>query len=547
MKKMMGLILLLVLAFSSIVGCSSDNKNAETSKPASSESVDSKSPVSTEGTGSDNSTGGLALPIVDDGSVTLTVAINDNWYSQKSYKDNLPVMQQLEKRTGVKINWEVTPGEQFKDVMRLRVAAAKSKALPDIIRVPDSAVKLGAEGLIIPLNDLIDKYAPNIKKFYEEHPEIYKSRLDVDGNLYALDDITGANTNPYGFLIRKDWLDKLNLQAPTNLDEWYTVLKAFRDHFDGVIPFMPFEGKEGLMMFGNALGLQLTYFNSGYTLDANGKLVHGLTQPEGKQLYEFLHKLYSEKLIPADYENVSEDQQLALIAQGKVGAINQFLMATPRYNNADPKGEADWILIDPPANAGYEPFYNAEPIFQAAYGISKDSKNPEVAIKWLDYFYASEEGIRLRGLGVEGLSYNMVNGKPEFTDLIKNNPDKLDPGTALMSIGALTTLPSIQLGEGIYAEGPQALLGLNPKLAETSNRVKPYLVDVYPFALATPEEEAEVRDLNQDIKTYSLEMSAKFISGQESLDNWDKYIDTLKKLKLDRVTEIFQQRLDRVK
>src|SRR5690606_21088359 len=124
------------------------------------------------------------------------------------------------------------------------------------------------------------------------------------------------------------------------------------------------------------------------------------------------------------------------------------------------------------------------------YGISKDAKNPEIVIKWLDYIYASEEGSRLLQYGVEGLSYEMVNGEPEFTDFVKNNPDGLSPVQSLMSIGAFPTLPWIRSAEGPLSLQPWKLLELTPGQTEQAERVKPYMTEAFHIGkiMASPEE-----------------------------------------------------------
>ena len=47
-----------------------------------------------------------------------------------------------------------------------------------------------------------------------------------------------------------------------------------------------------------------------------------------------------------------------------------------------------------------------------------------------------------------------------------------------------------------------------------------------------------------DIETYVDEMVMAFISGRESLDNWDSYVETVKGMGIDNVIGIYQDAID---
>ena len=59
------------------------------------------------------------------------------------------------------------------------------------------------------------------------------------------------------------------------------------------------------------------------------------------------------------------------------------------------------------------------------------------------------------------------------------------------------------------------------------------------------EELQEYNMLITDINTYAGEYKVKFILGNESLDNFDKYMETLKSLGIERCIELQQAAYDR--
>jgi putative aldouronate transport system substrate-binding protein len=493
------------------------------------------------------------MPIVSDGSVTLKVAVPDNPYAPKSYTQNLPVWQEFEKKTGVKIQWDVTASSQYNQTMNVRMAAATD--LPDILKLPGNPVTAAEDGIIIPLNDLIDKHAPNIKAYFEKYPNIKKLLTAPDGNIYALtSDVSGTgSSDPNGWLIRKDWLDKLGLQEPKTLDDWYNVLKAFKEKDPNgngkadEIPLAPTYWWGGLSNFGKALGLRLGEYSSHYNVDANGKVTYEWLDPRAGELVKWLNKLFTEGLIHPDFVNKRTPAQiLPDITLDIVGATQGFVNNTATFEKAINKPGVDWIMTVPPANEGVKGWYEKYGPISGYYAISKDAKNPEIAIRWLDYVWASEEGARLQSYGVEGLSYTMVNGKPEFTDFVKKNPEGLDPVSALRSIGAFPSTPWIRDAKGELSNQAMDLAMLTPALEELIKKINPYQQDGIPFQymLTTKEEAEEMKRISADLDTFQEETILKFITGKEPVD-WDKFVKGMKDLGVDRMIEIRQKQYDR--
>ena len=92
----------------------------------------------------------------------------------------------------------------------------------------DDFIRYGMEGAFLPLDDLIAEHAPNIKKFFDEHPDLRQAITAADGNIYFIPYVPDGDFARAWF-IRQDWLDKLGLKVPQNVDELHDVLTAFRD------------------------------------------------------------------------------------------------------------------------------------------------------------------------------------------------------------------------------------------------------------------------------------------------------------------------------
>lgn len=477
------------------------------------------------------------LPIAEPGTVTLTYMGGDSFHPNASFKDGLPVQNAIEEVTGIDINWDVyaTDAEL---VIQTRLASGLN--LPDITEVPpfDSTVgvqRYASNGILIPLNDLIDQYAPNIKKLFEKYPDLEAACYSPDGNIYALADWSGGVNEvvPDYIMIRQDWLDKLGLEMPTTPDEWYDVLVAFRDQD----PNGNGEKDEVPVVTLNMLGTK--YFMTGFGFPTNtdwwaedGKTVYYPVDSRYKDFLAWLNKLYTEGLISTDIEGAQRQQ---VVAQNRA--------AVYCHDPSDWLAGFDSLVGDTDPNCNYVFANTVKPSADADvqivkrnsvfhyFGITKDCKNPVEAIKWIDFCWASEMGEMFYGYGVEGLSYEMVDGKPVFTEFITNNPD-YDPFLALRSIGGQ---PSYLINDPTQ---PFLDIFAGSKVEKVGKEYFGKMTDPYPTMLGTEEESAIYSEIWPDLQTYLEEMFINFVIGSESLDNFDKYVETAYSMGLDEIIKI---------
>lgn len=484
---------------------------------------------------------------------TLTVATLDNYYAAKSYADNLPVWREIERRTGIHINWEVAPGGQYENEMKMRLAEGEN--LPDIFLLPDAnPAKAADDGRIIPLDELITGHAPNIAAFLRENPDIDKRLRLPDGKLYTLSSIvTGTGfSDPYGILIRKDWLDRLGLQEPKTWDEWRAVLKAFKENDpngNGIpdeIPLLTDQGFRGLTLFGSAVGTHF-FYSGGFYPDATGRVQYEWLSSGAKNLVEWLRGLYGDGLIDPEFLTKTTESYLTAIGRGQVGATTGFLNVKAKYEAAQGKAGDDgteWVMAEPPGGPATNGLYELYGPLSGWYGISKDCENPQLAIRWLDYIYASEEGNRLVNFGIENVSYVMENGQPHFTELAANNPDGLDLNSFLRSLGAMPTLPWIRADKGPLSRQVKALLEADPQIAEQAAKVRPYLVQSIPLAPPTQAEKEAEKQIYTPIQTYVNLALAKMITGAEPVD-WPAFTREIESLGVQSVLDIKQAQYER--
>lgn len=180
----------------------------------------------------------VELPLVDSPE-TLTVWTRTNFAGDaplSSYAECKSI-QTAEELTGIHVDFtevsDMTEGESF----NLMIAAGDyCDVIYNFLGNYGSAAKAISEGIIVDLRDYLDD-APIYRDFLEQNPDIAQKITTDDGELGAFYKIAEQEGRVYeGWVIRKDWLEKAELDAPVTVDQWHDVLAAFRDQFHPQMP-----------------------------------------------------------------------------------------------------------------------------------------------------------------------------------------------------------------------------------------------------------------------------------------------------------------------
>jgi putative aldouronate transport system substrate-binding protein len=498
----------------------------------------------------------VELPLAPNGA-TISFTLQENYYAGTSYADNLMVYQELEKRTGVKVEWDVIELNAFNETMEIRLASGSK--LSDVIQLPNynaaDVMRYAEAGLILPLDDLIKEHAPNIYNlFFVEVPELGRTMTGYDGHIYAIpQNFYGMNfVAPYCLTIRQDWLDDLNLPTPTTADEWYTVLKAFKEqdpNGNGIADEVPMSTQGKVDSWENAYGYLATAFgltgpvNVRYYPDENGIIVDQYRTPEFKEWLTFINKLYMEGLIDAAF-SVESTKLPAMASQNILGSTAMYADSTTTYQkNARAAGDSDAyykVLPTPVDKDGNPGRQIGRTLTGFRYSLSKDCEDPVLAIKWIDYQYANPEGRDLMHYGIEGYHWNWNEDKTKrvWTDLVANNPEGLAMYNVLRRDGAYATQFTNRTKE-FFA------MMVEDYVLNDVQAILPTIVAAYPAVIATAEESQRLASLVADLNTYTNEMVQKIIMGQVPLTEYDEFVATMESMGADEVLTIKQAQYDR--
>lgn len=449
--------------------------------------------------------------------------------------------QTMEKRTGIKLN-HLGGAKMNSQEFNLILASGD---LPDIwandwLNFPGGPEKAIEQGYILKLNDVIEKYAPNLQKALKDNPEMAKAIRTDTGAYYAFPFYRSPESQIYGGpIVRKDWLDELGLPVPVTMDDWYITLKAFKEKKGASAPFtLRTMFWERTSAFQGAYGAMNGFYQE------NGKVIFGNIQPGYKQFLTTMRKWYAEGLLDKDFASIDAktvDKKMTTNASGAtVGFTNGYIdKYTDALKATDPKVELIGTTY-PTLEKGQRPKFGQmdNAYFGCCSGaISGSSKNVEAAARWLDYNY-SKEGQMLNMFGIEGKTYKMDNGKVTFTDLITKDPEGKTPFNALAIFARITNHPFIQVGPEPTTIKQQ--VEARNVWAETDHAK--YLL---PPVTQLPEEAKEITKIMNEVNVYVKESEIKFILGDKPLDEFDAYVGQLKKLGIDKAVELKQKALER--
>jgi putative aldouronate transport system substrate-binding protein len=471
--------------------------------------------------------------------------------------------QELEELTNVHIKWQTCTEDGLNEKRNVLFA---SGSYPDVLLnaniTKEEQMLYGEQGVLIPLNDLIEEHSVEFKKLLDEIEWLRPAITAPDGNIYALPQINECYHCTMGqkLWINQTWLDNLNLEMPTTTEEFEQVLLAFKNddpNGNGQPDEIPMSGAISGWNTGveNAL-LNAFIYNDGSTdsyrvLMEDGKVAFAPAQEKYKEGLKWIKGLYDQGLIdPAAFTQPSDQykqmgmSEEAIIGVGAAGAPIAFTqMGSERMG--------EYVAVPPltgPDGTCYTA-YNPIGMTGGAFAITNANKNPVETIKWIDYLY-SEEGTRRANEGREGEEWIKpeegvlgINGEQAKWLRASSLSDVQNVVWQGMAIGAVTEDYRLSevAGEIGTTEGFEAFMYQETKEKYDGHQPEEFLPDVY----VMPEDLDEMAQIKGPLLDYVEQSAAKFITGAMDLDaEWDSYLENLNKLKTDRYVEILQNAYD---
>lgn len=458
-------------------------------------------------------TAGLVPAMAEEAPTPLSIISPEDG---RIVKEDNPAWLALEEATNTDLTLLLMPGTELQQ--KLNTMAA-SNTLPDIIKYKEF-YPYAEQGVMLDIGALVDEYGPNLKKHIPEHLWEFTKYKGVQVAIPYMNE-----AGKFVMAVRQDWLDKLALEAPKNLDELYDLAIAFATqdpdgngeadtyafgHWDD---FMPIYGAYGIIGGGGS-GQQRYYYVE------DEQLMTTIISPEYKEVLTYINGLWNANAIDPDFMIMQNDQYRQKLATGKIGLMTQWWSLVPevlpRLGFAELNPDASWSIVMPAPEGPGGPFGNngmrSVGEFQQATWLSASTEHPEEAIKFLD-FLISDEGYMLSYYGIQGEHYNtMEEGRTEAGQAAFDER-WLDAFNQI--VGRRTDI--VQYARDISTD---PALEQSNAYAEAGLAYNLYLDALF----GLPNTQAEL-DYDADLNSFEIENRVAFITGQRSLDEYDQYVE----------------------
>jgi putative aldouronate transport system substrate-binding protein len=408
---------------------------------------------------------------------------------------------------------------------------------------PEKAIE---DGVILRLNDIFDRYCPNIKAYLDANPDIDRMVKTDKGSYYMFPFIRGdpGLNIARGHMIRGDWLEDLGLPVPETIDEWHRALTAFKERKGAPSPLSFEYTYLRSINFNYAFRAELGMYVAG-----DGAIRYGPMETNYRDWVRNFSQWYREGLLDRDFATLQLAQVTAKIVNGQAGAAAGALGSrmgtwTASARASNPR----FSLVAAPVpvlRKGDKPYKLdiSHSVIGVGAAITTSCGDVEAAARFLDWGY-SPEGRRYYNFGAEGVSYTMINGSPVYTGEVMKNPSGWPVAQALAAYARA----------GGYGPFVQDIRYFEQYMAleEQRNAIRVWEVPgsaekTVPPVTPTSEESSEYSQIMNEINTYKNEMFIKFVLGTEPLSSWDAYVAALRKLGIERGLEIQNAALVRYK
>ncbi|MEJ1110677.1 MULTISPECIES: ABC transporter substrate-binding protein [unclassified Kribbella] len=526
---------------------------------------------------SDKSAQGAANETTADGKVVIDAFTPAD---QNSNLDTNQVTKIMSDKFKIQFRWQTTTydGGPAKEKRQISLASGDYPDLFFLIPWVDAftqaeVLKLGQQGIALPLENLIKENAPNIQKALDSNKTYKEMATAPDGHIYALPQWADCYhcTYPDKLWINSAWLKKLGLQMPKTTEDLRKVLQAFKTQDPNgngkpdEIPMTTDPQDSSLIAYlMNAFAYDPVGANNGVrsliTLDGD-KVVTPVTSPQWKEGLKYINSLYKEGLID---QAAFTQNAAALQAQGnnpKAVVLGSVPVLWPGiFVQLDSKDGRDKQYDAVPPLTGPEGKSYTGLNYPTSTGYTfmltnKASKEAQVAaIKMLDYIY-TDEGQMITNMGPEGVGWTKPGpGDIALDDKVKplykpkqNAPKNINWGALGQYNNTLAYRNAQVVPADIYTgAGLERRLFQATKLYEGHEDKAQWFpqTSVWP----DPSLSGELATLQTNLNSYVNQNQLAFITGSKNIDTeWDAYVKGLDSTGMTRYLEIQQQAYDKYK
>ncbi|MHC5794633.1 type 2 periplasmic-binding domain-containing protein [Lacisediminihabitans sp. FW035] len=510
---------------------------------------------------------------------TLSIFTASNPQSNPDMKTN-DFTKTMAKKFNVKFSFETT-GIEAGPAREKRQLALGSGDYPDLFMLVPyvdkfsqaELLKLSKQGVVVPLQDLIKKYAPNVTKAFAENPEFKNMATAPDGKIYGMPQWSDCFHCSYQdkLWMNSAWLKKLGLSQPKTTEDLRKVLTAFKnddpngngkadeipmtaDVRDNLVPYL---------MNAFIYDPQGTGSTNASTLVLNkGKVDLQANKNGWRDGLKYIHSLYKDGLIdPAAFTQdadalKTQGDNAAAATIGSAAVLHPAIFVT--LDDSLPRAK-EYDAVPPltgPDGANFTGYTFPSSAGSTFVLTNKATPQEQItAVKMLNYFFTPEAQL-VGGYGKEGVAWKKAaagdvaldaKAKPVWVNIQPKIGEKRNSGWGgLVSFNNTAAFRNSE----VVGSDPYSVAGYERRLFDATKLYEGHedKAQIYPYwsVWLTEDQGSEVATLQTNIESYISQNNIQFITGSKNIDtDWDAYVKGLKDLGLDKYLKIQQTAYDK--
>ncbi len=556
MKKKLALLLAAAMVMGSLTGCGGSGSGSDSSGAAS----DSGQAAAAEDEEVDPRFK-YDEPVTLTSYFEISPAIMNDWDQEEAM--NSVYYQRMTEETNISIDWLWFAANTADDSQQKKSVAIASGEIPDFMIVNSSQLSLLAKSDLInrDIGKIFEKYATEeLMSWTTGEGDAALESASYDGQTIAIPLVDSSIDAAPMMWIRRDWIEKLNLEMPKTMEDLYNVMIAFRDQDpdgngqDDTIG-MVFHNNFLSAGLGDAVGLFDAFgaYPTIWVQDGNGGLKYGSIMEENKDALNYIAKMYQEGLIDQDFSSNDEVKASEAAASGRAG-IQYGLMWNanwPLNSTVQNDINADWVAIPLPSATGEEARPQISPVINGYVVVSKKCEHPEAVVRllsfWVDKFgYSGDEYndyLVEDANGVLNFPQHWVMLKTWFP--LKNLTaaqsiwEAMDSGdSSKLNAEQLAYYNDIQTylgGDVVTGYGSMKTFGNDMSAFQTIEHY--YNDDLFMVNEFTTGPTPTMGQKMSTITDKVMEYYTKVIMGIETTDSFDDFVNEVNALGLEKITE----------
>ncbi len=401
--------------------------------------------------------------------------------------------------------------------------------------------------VILDFTDCVKEYMPN---YYHRIMDYgYLEDVTLNGRFLSISSMYDEYRQNQGLLIRQDWLDELGYEIPETWEDYFTVLKGFKDSYDCDWPVYICQELTMTNFGGNEVPYQAASASDLTMFQDNGTVIASVTTQEQKDYISWLHCCWEAGILNVDFmttvSNALSPQFNSVVSGGQIGLWPSSIEGLSTLNGMElPEGFAVSAVLGPHEDGDIINHNSEISVTDSTSTIVlvEAEDNLQAVLSWMDFWY-SDEGVLLHNYGLEGVDYTLdENGQPQFTEFVTDNSYGLSASNFLRCRTPFGTLTGLDIRTRTAFEySDQQLAAWDLWTSATGEGERSI-----PTNATTPTELSnEYTNAASDIATVCNEWLTKFVTGDRDIETeWEDFQALLSSMNIERCVEIRQIALD---